>query len=172
MLAFDVLNLVLDLIDPTGIQNFITLDDIDAVSDATSKAMASNNPAIGNYLQDEVYFDPMDFVYAYADDGTIGMDPVWAKKYNSLMDDYMRSIGIIGDWRSRLQNAQTIKTASDVDLPTQKKLLELAKANPSPAPAPASAPPPAPPLFDKSKWPIYVAVLLAIILVLFLLFML
>ena len=168
MLAFDVLNLLLDLLDPSGIQNFIKLSDIEAVADATSKAMASNNPAIGNYLQDEVYFDPLDFIYAYADDGTIGLDPVWAVKYNSLMNDYMRSIGIIGDWRARLKDAQTLKTAEDVDAPEEKKLLELVKENPSAA-SQADAQPPA--TFDKTKLPIYTGVLLVIILLLFLLFM-
>jgi hypothetical protein len=31
------------------------------------------------------------------------VDDVWGPKYNAYQDEYMKSIGITGDWRSRVE---------------------------------------------------------------------
>jgi hypothetical protein len=59
------------------------------------------------YLEDEIFFDPLLFVFGVdSETQELTVDPVWGKRYNDLQDEYMRSIGITGDWRARVESAE------------------------------------------------------------------
>jgi hypothetical protein len=176
MLAFDVINLLMDLLDPTGISNFVTLEDIKAVADATSQATNSNYPLIGNYLDQEVYFEPVDFIFTQDANNSVVMDPKWGPIYNQLMDDYMKSIGIIGDWRSRVTNIETLLDGNapaiiTADTQLYDKLITSSmqqmtqpssqnSSSPNPAPAPSPSPTPSPK--TQTNWVLYIGIFLVI----------
>jgi len=62
------------------------------------------DPSDDKYFEDEIMFDPLLFVFD-TDPVTheIVVDEIWGKKYNDYQDEYMKSIGITGDWRARVQ---------------------------------------------------------------------
>jgi len=106
LLAFDMYNLIISLLDTTGITVLIHKQDIDDMAKSFRDQLLqdNNNEA---YLEDEIFFDPLLFVFnADPETHELTVDPVWGKRYNDLQDEYMKSIGITGDWRSRVQAAQ------------------------------------------------------------------
>lgn len=104
LLAFDVLNLLMSLLDTSGITVLMHHDTIDQLAIATGKAMASNFPNQPNYFDEEVFLDPHSFLFQFTESGDIEADPYWTAIYEGYRDEYMTSIGITGDWRSRLSS--------------------------------------------------------------------
>jgi hypothetical protein len=107
MLAFDVFNLIMSLIDSTGITILINKKDIDDMAMTLRNQFLEDKSGDESYLEDEIFFDPLLFVFD-TDPKTqeLIVDPVWGKRYNDLQDEYMKSIGITGDWRTRVEAAQ------------------------------------------------------------------
>jgi hypothetical protein len=144
MLAFDVINIVLDILDEKGYQVVIYKADIKAVAESTSKWMNSEyntqeNPA---YFDEEIFFDWESFLYDIDENGNIVANEQWAPRYEKLRDEYMASIGITGDWRSRIETVDMSKPDDPGVLgPVTLQMQELAKEmkkKPKPKPKPKS----------------------------------
>jgi hypothetical protein len=102
LLAFQVVSLILDLIDPGHITVLMHRDTIDSVLEATSNQIYNDQkPGAARHYDEEVFFDPMAYMFDIDANGNIVADPVVAAQYNAFQDQYMTSIGIPGDWRSR-----------------------------------------------------------------------
>ena len=103
MLAFDVMNMVFGALDPDNISFLFHRKDIDDMAETLRKQMLED-PNDDKYFEDEIMFDPLLFIFD-TDPVTheIVVDEIWGKKYNDYQDEYMKSIGITGDWRARVQ---------------------------------------------------------------------
>jgi hypothetical protein len=104
LLAFDVVNIVLDILDAKGYSVVLYKADIKAVAESSKEWMNSeyNTEENRNFFDEEIFFDWESFLYDIDDDGNFFANEVWAPRYEQLRDEYMTSIGITGDWRSRV----------------------------------------------------------------------
>lgn len=112
-MAFDAFNLAMDILDPNGLSVVIYKSDIELVAKTTgewvNKEYGEDNP---NYLDEEVFFDWESHLYEIDDEGNINANEEWTTKYETYRDEYMSSLGITGDWRSRIPSVSTV-LASD-----------------------------------------------------------
>jgi hypothetical protein len=107
-LAFDAFNLAMDIIDPNGYSVVIYKKDIELVAQTTGEWVNSEyGKDKPNYLDEEVFFDWESHLYEIDDQGNITVNDEWATQYEKYRDEYMTSIGITGDWRSRLQSTSS-----------------------------------------------------------------
>ena len=102
LLAFDVLNLVLSLLDPGNISALMHRDTVEGIIKVTGQTMASEFPDQPHYFDEEILFDPDAYLFLITPEGDIVADPYWSDLYNAYQDEFMTNIGITGDWRSRL----------------------------------------------------------------------
>ena len=130
MLVFDMLNLALDQIDPSGISIFITKDDIDTIAKITQEAKAQslideNTPldlAYG-WFDTEVTFDPTAFFFDPVPDPVTGeflINEEYFKMFDSYRDEYMKSIGVTPHWREYIET---------VELPSSNNPLVISAAS-------------------------------------------
>jgi hypothetical protein len=101
LLALDVVSLVLGFMDPENITALMGRDIIKAVKEATSKALYDQYPDQPRYYDEEVFLDLVPFLYTIDKNRNLRVDPEIGPLYNTFQDEYMTSIGITGDWRSR-----------------------------------------------------------------------
>ena len=101
MMAFDVVNMVLMILDPGKITALMHRDTIDGVAEATLAAMRDGAPGgTSNYFDQEVNFDVLGYFFTTDDEGNLfATDEVTAKKWNELQDEYMKKIGMPANWR-------------------------------------------------------------------------
>jgi len=163
LLAFDVVNLVLQLLDPGNISALMHRDTIDGVAKATSTVLYNNQPdGSTRYYDEEVLFDPLSFLFMMTPDGTIMANELVAAQYNQYQDEYMAKIGITGDWRSRLDSQHlSLITDPGVISPLTQDSVNLNKSliqvNSSPPP-----PPPPPPSTVNTKLAMFILFILFI----------
>ena len=143
MMAFDVVNLVLTLLDPGNQTALMHRDTIDGVAQATSTSLYNSQPADSpRYYDEEVLFDPLSFLFMMSADGTITANEKVAAQYNQYQDEYMATIGITGDWRSRIPPPTDLSLITDpgvISPITQASVAlneELIKLSPPPPPPP------------------------------------
>jgi hypothetical protein len=111
LLAFDAINIALDIIDEQGYSVVIYKPDIKAVEESTMQWMNDNyntqeNP---NYMSEEIFFDWENFLYEVDEDEQIVASEEWGTQYAKYQDEYMKKIGIEGDWRSRVDTLDVSK---------------------------------------------------------------
>jgi len=72
--------------------------DEDTVPDSEDRAL--------EYMNEEKTFDPINFLFDYNEQTkSYEINIEWATRFVELEDEYMKSIGIIGDWRTRMDEA-------------------------------------------------------------------
>ncbi len=102
-LAFDAFNLAMDIIDPNGVSVVIYKPDIEMIAKTTgewvNKEYSKDKP---NYLNEEVFFDWESHLWVFDESDNLTADLELTKQYEKYRDEYMASIGITGDWRSRI----------------------------------------------------------------------
>ena len=104
MFAFDMMNLIWSLTDTSGIAILLHKADIDQIAQSTWLAMSKDDPS---YFDDEIIFDPYQFMFNVNETtGAITADDTWGDVYNGHVDEYMKSIGITGDWRTKITAAE------------------------------------------------------------------
>lgn len=118
LLAFDVVNAVLDILDTKGYSVVLYKADIKAVAESTNEWMNSeyNTQEDPAFFSEEIFFDWQSFLYDIDEDENIVANEVWAPRYEALRDVYMKNLGITGDWRSRVDTV-------DVSDPTDPGVL-------------------------------------------------
>lgn len=102
-LAFDAFNIAMDMIDPNGVSIVIYKPDIEMVSKTTGQWVnteySKDKP---NYLDEEVFFDWESHLWKFDESDNLMANLEWTTTYEKYRDEYMTSIGITGDWRSRI----------------------------------------------------------------------
>jgi hypothetical protein len=132
-LAFDGFNIAMDIIDPNGYSMIIYKADIKVVAEVTGQWVQSElSDGKPNYLDEEVFFNEIDFLYEYDDDGNIQGNEYWCRVFEKYRDEYMTGIGITGDWRARIpsldvSNANTPGVLSPLTLALQEYKKEIIK---------------------------------------------
>jgi hypothetical protein len=122
MLAFDVMNLIMSITDKSGILKVLHKADVDEIAKSLREQMAQGDQST-SYLEDEIFFEPLLFVFD-VDPETfeVSASEKWGKKYNDYQDEYMKSIGITGDWRARLEAQPLTQPTPPPKTETSKKL--------------------------------------------------
>jgi len=125
MLAFDITNLLAGLLDKSGITVILHRKDIDDMAETFRKQLLQDDHE-ETYLEDEIFFDPLLFVFD-TDPKTqqLVVDDVWGPKYNAYQDEYMKSIGITGDWRSRVEAHDFEQPPKQPPKPVNRNILIL-----------------------------------------------
>lgn len=130
LLAFDAINIALDIIDEQGFSVVLYKPDIKAVAESTKEWMNNNYNTSEDpkYMSEEIFFDWESFLYDIDENDNIIANEEWGTKYEKYRDDYMRHIGITGDWRSRLETEDVADSKDPgVLTPLTVQMLEITK---------------------------------------------
>jgi hypothetical protein len=122
LFVFEMINLALDQIDPSGISIYISKTDIDTIAQITQQAKAQslideNTPPEEAYgfFDTEVTFDPTAFFFDPNIDPETGMFPIneeYFKMFDFYRDEYMKSIGVTPQWRNYIETVE-LPSAND-----------------------------------------------------------
>lgn len=121
-MAFTIFSTIMDFTDKEGLLVLLNKAYIDELTDdfhemmeaglkdAFDEAAVPDSEAIASsYMNDEKEFDPINFIFSYnKDTEQFEIDLEWATRFVELEDEYMASIGITGDWRTRMEEATQV----------------------------------------------------------------
>jgi hypothetical protein len=110
----DIVNLVLTLLDPTGIGVVITPDIIDDYANATSTALVEHlkkNDKNLNYFEEEVFYNPTDALFMLDENDALVIDPVYVGELMAFQNDFMKNYGHDSNWRDNI-TAEQLELAS------------------------------------------------------------
>ena len=180
LFIFDMINLALDEIDPSGISIFITKDDINTIAQITQQAKAQSlidedtppDQAYG-WFDTEVEFDPTNFFFDPVPDPTTGefiINEEYFKMFDFYRDEYMKSIGVTPQWRDYIETVEFPSTNSILVLSADQLILkELLSFDNESLPPP---PPPTPPVAQpKSSDKTLIIIIIVVIFLFILMFM-
>ena len=105
MLAFDIANVVLDIMDTKNYSVLMDRKTINQYADSYKATLQAiyDQAGIPDALTKEVLFYPEQFIFQYDNDGNISMDPTYGTTYNSYVDDYMKQQGFADNWREEME---------------------------------------------------------------------
>ena len=118
-MAFTIFSTIMDFTDKEGLLVLLNKAYIDELTedfhemleaglkDSIDKsAIPDGDAKVEEYMNEEKTFDPINFVFDL-NPQTNEYEPniKWATRFMELEDEYMKSIGIIGDWRQRMKDA-------------------------------------------------------------------
>jgi hypothetical protein len=105
MLAFDIANVVLDIMDTKNYSVLMDRKTINQYADSYKATLQAiyDQAGIPDALTEEVLFYPEQFIFQYDNDGNISMDPTYGEKYNSYIDHYMKEQGFADNWREEME---------------------------------------------------------------------
>ena len=118
-MAFTIFSTIMDFTDKEGLLVLLNKAYIDELTedfhemleaglkDSIDKsAIPDGDAKVEEYMNEEKTFDPINFVFDL-NPQTNEYEPniKWATRFMDLEDEYMKSIGIIGDWRQRMKDA-------------------------------------------------------------------
>jgi hypothetical protein len=131
--AFTIFSTIMDFTDSEGLLVLLNKQFIDeltedfhemlelGVKDAFDEsAIPDSADAASTYMNEEKTFDPINFLFDYNEDTEeYEINIEWATRFVQLEDEYMRSIGITGDWRARMEGA--VQIGEDISVPDLSK---------------------------------------------------
>ena len=118
-MAFTIFSTIMDFTDKEGLLVLLNKAYIDELTedfhemyeaglkDSIDKsAIPDGDAKVEEYMNEEKTFDPINFVFDYnPQTKEYDVNIEWATRFMDLEDEYMKSIGIIGDWRQRMEDA-------------------------------------------------------------------
>jgi hypothetical protein len=137
-MAFTIFSTIMDMTDKEGLLVLLNRAYIDELTDDfhemyeaglkdafDQSAVPDAEAATSSYMNDEKTFEPINFLFTYnKDTKSFGLDfenPTWILRFLDLEDEYMKSIGITGDWRGRMDDAIQIGDNMNIPDPTKSK---------------------------------------------------
>lgn len=133
-MAFTIFSTIMDFTDKEGLLVLLNKAYIDELTedfhemleaglkDSIDKsAIPDGDAKVEEYMNEEKTFDPINFVFDL-NPQTNEYEPniKWATRFMDLEDEYMKSIGIIGDWRQRMKDAVNLGDKLSIPDPTKK----------------------------------------------------
>jgi len=133
-MAFTIFSTIMDFTDKEGLLVLLNRAYIDELTedfhemyeaglkDAFDEATVpdSEDRAL-EYMNEEKTFDPINFLFDYNEQTkSYEINIEWATRFVELEDEYMKSIGIIGDWRTRMDEAVQLGDNLSIPDPTKK----------------------------------------------------
>ena len=133
-MAFTIFSTIMDFTDKEGLLVLLNKAYIDELTedfhemyeaglkDAFVEASVpdSEDRAL-EYMNEEKTFDPINFLFDYNEQTkSYEINLEWATRFVELEDEYMKSIGITGDWRTRMEEAVQLGDNLSVPDPTKK----------------------------------------------------
>jgi hypothetical protein len=118
-MAFTIFSTIMDFTDKEGLLVLLNRAYIDELTedfhemyeaglkDAFVEAsVPDSEDAALAYMNEEKTFDPINFLFDYNEQTkSYEINLEWATRFVELEDEYMNSIGITGDWRTRMDEA-------------------------------------------------------------------
>lgn len=137
-MAFTIFSTIMDMTDKEGLLVLLNKQFIDELTedfhemyesglkDAFDEiAVPDTEAAASSYMNDEKTFDPINFLFTYNEETKAyeidTKNPTWILRFLDLEDEYMKSIGITGDWRARMDDAIQIGDNMNIPDPTKSK---------------------------------------------------
>ena len=133
-MAFTIFSTIMDFTDKEGLLVLLNRAYIDELTedfhemyeaglkDAFDEAAVpdSEDRAL-EYMNEEKTFDPINFLFDYNEQTkSYEINIEWATRFVELEDEYMKSIGITGDWRTRMEDAIQLGDNLSIPDPTKK----------------------------------------------------
>jgi len=135
-MAFTIFSTIMDMTDKEGLLVLLNKQYIDELTDDfhemyeaglkdafDESAVPDSAEAASAYMNEEKTFDPINFLFSYdKTEKAFTLDlkePTWILRFLDLEDEYMKSIGITGDWRTRADDAVTIGDNISIPDPTK-----------------------------------------------------
>ena len=112
MLTFDVVNIVMSILDTKGYEILWDKEYIEDIGHIYDEALqgAFTNAGFPDYFNEEVLFRPEDFVFRIDyETQEIYMDDYYGSKYNAYVDEYMKKVGVEDGWRYRMESINDSK---------------------------------------------------------------
>lgn len=131
-MAFTIFSTIMDFTDKEGLLVLLNKQFIDELTEDLHEmyeaglkdafdesAVPDAEGAVSDYMNEEKTFDPINFLFDYNEDTEqYEINIEWATRFVQLEDEYMASIGITGDWRTRMDDAAQI--GQGISVPKQK----------------------------------------------------
>jgi hypothetical protein len=133
-MAFTIFSTIMDFTDKEGLLVLLNRAYIDELTedfhemyeaglkDAFVEAsVPDSEDAALAYMNEEKTFDPINFLFDYNEQTkSYEINIEWATRFVELEDEYMKSIGITGDWRTRMEDAIQLGDNLSIPDPTKK----------------------------------------------------
>jgi len=132
-MAFTIFSTIMDLTDKEGLLVLLNKAYIDELTEDfhemyeaglkdafDQSAVPDSEDRALEYMNEEKTFDPINFLFDYnktTKEYEINIE--WATRFVELEDEYMKSIGITGDWRARMENA--VQIGDNMNIPDFEK---------------------------------------------------
>ena len=132
-MAFTIFSTIMDLTDKEGLLVLLNKAYIDELTEDfhemyeaglkdafDQSAVPDSEDKALEYMNEEKTFDPINFLFDYnktTKEYEINIE--WATRFVELEDEYMKSIGITGDWRARMENA--VQIGDNMNIPDFEK---------------------------------------------------
>lgn len=132
-MAFTIFSTIMDMTDKEGLLVLLNKAYIDELTedfhemyeaglkDAFDEAAVPDaGERVEEYMHEEKTFDPINFLFDYnKTTKEYEINIQWATRFVELEDEYMKSIGITGDWRARMEDA--VQIGDDLNIPDFEK---------------------------------------------------
>lgn len=132
-MAFTIFSTIMDFTDKEGLLVLLNKAYIDELTEdfhemyeaglkdsIDAKAIPDADAKVEEYMNEEKTFDPINFLFDYnTDTKQYEINLEWATRFCELEDEYMSSIGITGDWRTRMDDA--VQLGDNLNIPDFKK---------------------------------------------------
>lgn len=132
-MAFTIFSTIMDMTDKEGLLVLLNKAYIDELTEDfhemyeaglkdafEQSAVPDSEDRALEYMNEEKTFDPINFLFDYnktTKEYEINIE--WATRFVELEDEYMKSIGITGDWRARMENA--VQIGDNMNIPDFEK---------------------------------------------------
>jgi hypothetical protein len=121
-MAFTIFSSIMDFTDSEGLLVLLNKQFLDELTEDLHEmyeaglkdafdesAVPDSADAAAGYMNEEKLFYPESFLFDYNEDTEeYELNLEWAIRFVQLEDEYMASIGVTGDWRSRMEGAVQI----------------------------------------------------------------
>jgi hypothetical protein len=118
-MAFTIFSTIMDFTDKEGLLVLLNRAYIDELTEDfhemyeaglkdafVEAAVPDSEDRALEYMNEEKTFDPINFLFDYNEQTkSYEINLEWATRFVELEDEYMKSIGITGDWRTRMDEA-------------------------------------------------------------------
>lgn len=132
-MAFTIFSTIMDFTDKEGLLVLLNKQFLDELTEDLHEmyeaglkdafdesAVPDSADAASEYMNEEKLFYPESFLFDYNEDTEeYELNLEWALRFVQLEDEYMESIGITGDWRSRMEGA--VQIGDNISVPDLTK---------------------------------------------------
>jgi len=133
-MAFTIFSTIMDFTDKEGLLVLLNRAYIDELTEDfhemyeaglkdafDESAVPDSEDRALEYMNEEKTFDPINFLFDYNEQTkSYEINIEWATRFVELEDEYMKSIGITGDWRTRMEDAIQLGDNLSIPDPTKK----------------------------------------------------